>query len=81
MIDRNEGGYSKSSRGAERHLEESLSSGRITRFEADVIQQFFAAARSFEWPSSGLQRRMQASGGRDQLGATDDLKDDPERKS
>jgi hypothetical protein len=78
MID--DGRTSKSSRGAKRHLEESLASGRISRFEANVIERFFAAAPSLKWPSSDLQRRMQASGGQEPLGATD-LKDDPERKS
>lgn len=69
MIDRNESGDSGSSRAAKRHLEESLASGRITQSEAGVIAQFFAAAPSLEWPSSGLQRRMQASGGRAPIGA------------
>jgi hypothetical protein len=74
MID--EDGTSKSNRGTKRHLEESLASGRITRFEANVIELFFAAAPSLEWPSSGLQERMQASGGQEPSGASD-LKDDP----
>jgi hypothetical protein len=76
MIDK--GGTSKSSRGAKRHLEESLTSGRISRFEANVIERFFAATPSPEWPASGLQKRMQASGG--QQKATG-FKADPERKS
>jgi hypothetical protein len=80
MIDRDEDGYSKSSSAAKRHLEESLASGRITQSEAGVIAQFFAAAPSLEWPSSGLQRRMQASGGPEPVGARD-RKDDLERKS
>jgi hypothetical protein len=46
-----------------RHLEESISSGRITRAEADVIKQFFASRSPGNWPASGLQRRMQSSGG------------------
>lgn len=69
MIDRDEGGYSRSSSAAKRHLEESLASGLITQSEAGVIAQFFATAPSPEWPSSGLQRRMQASGGREPIGA------------
>jgi hypothetical protein len=72
MIDRNEGNKGHA---AKLHLEESLASGRITRFEAEVIEHFFASASSPDWPSSGLQRRMQASGGREPL-----FKDDPERK-
>jgi hypothetical protein len=74
MIDRN----SNSGSAAKRHLEESLASGRITRFEAGVIELFFAATPSPDWPSSGLQRRMQASS--DPLGASD-VKDDLESKS
>jgi hypothetical protein len=58
----------KSSGDAKRHIEESLASGRISSSEADVIRSFFAAPASLEWPASGLQRRMQASG-------------DPEQKS
>jgi len=73
MIDRNEGNKGGA---AQLHLEESLASGRISRFEAEVIAHFFASAPLPEWPASGLQRRMQASGGREPL-----LKDDPERKS
>ena len=65
MINRDEGGHSRTSSAAKLHLEESLASGRITRAEAGVIAQFFAAAPSPEWPSSGLERRMQASGGRE----------------
>ena len=45
------------------HLEESVSSGRITRDEADVIRQFFASKSLGNWPASNLQRRMQSSGG------------------
>lgn len=48
---------------ASRHLEESVSSGRISRAEADVIRRYFASERSRFWPASNLQRRMQASGG------------------
>ena len=77
MIDRDEGGNSKSSSAARRHLEESLASGRITQSEAQVIAQFFATAPSPEWPSSGLQRRMQVSGDREPIGARD-RKDDLE---
>jgi len=73
MIDRTEG---NKGRAAKRHLEESLVSGRITRFEAEVIEHFFASAPLLEWPSSGLQKRMQASGGQEPL-----LKDNSERKS
>lgn len=64
MIDRNR----NSGPPAKRHLEESLASGRITRSEADIIESFFAATPSPEWPSSGLQRRMQASGDPKPLG-------------
>jgi hypothetical protein len=46
-----------------RHLEESVSSGRITRDEADVIKLFFASMPAGQWPASNLQRRMQSSGG------------------
>jgi hypothetical protein len=46
-----------------RHLEESVSSGRITRAEADVIKLFFASKLPGNWPASDLQRRMQSSGG------------------
>jgi hypothetical protein len=46
-----------------RHLEESVSSGRITPSEAEVIRQFFASPRQENWPASNLQRRMQSSGG------------------
>jgi hypothetical protein len=46
-----------------RRLEESVSSGRITRAEADVIKHFFASKSSPNWPTSNLQRRMQSSGG------------------
>ena len=46
-----------------RHLEESVSSGRITRDEADVIKRFFASKPAGNWPASDLQRRMQSSGG------------------
>ena len=46
-----------------RHLEESLSSGRITLAEADVIKLFFASEPPRNWPASNLQRRMQSSGG------------------
>ncbi len=48
---------------ADRHLEESISSGRITQSEADVIRLFFASSSPENWPSSDLQRRMQSSGG------------------
>jgi hypothetical protein len=58
MIDR----HSKGDGEGKRHLEESLASGRVTRFEADVIEPFFATPPSPDWPASGLQRRMQASG-------------------
>ena len=70
MID--EGGISRNSRGTKRRLEESIASGRITRSEANVIELFFASTPSLEWPSSGLQKRMQASGG-------EELKDDPHK--
>ncbi|MDB5606583.1 MAG: hypothetical protein JWP25_3483 [Bradyrhizobium sp.] len=46
-----------------RHLEESVSSGRITQAEAEVIRLFFATKPPGNWPSSSLQRRMQGSGG------------------
>jgi hypothetical protein len=46
-----------------RHLEESVSSGRITPAEAEVIKSFFANKPSGKWPASDLQRRMQSSGG------------------
>jgi len=46
-----------------RHLEESVSFGRITLAEADVIALFFATEPSGNWPASNLQRRMQSSGG------------------
>ena len=46
-----------------RHLEESVSSGRITQAEADVIKLFFASRPPGNWPASNLQRRMQGSGG------------------
>lgn len=48
---------------ADRHLEESVSSGRITQSEADVIRRFFASPSMGNWPATGLQRRMQGSGG------------------
>ena len=48
---------------ASRHLEESISSGRITPAEADVIKLFFATEPARNWPASNLQRRMQSSGG------------------
>jgi hypothetical protein len=76
----NKGRYPNSGGAAKRHLEESLASGRITRLEAGVIEHFFATGPSSEWPSSGLQRRMQASGGREPLGVTHP-KDHPDRKS
>lgn len=56
---------------AKRHLEESLASGRITRPEADIIESFFATTPSPKWPSSGLQRRMQASGDAKSVGPAD----------
>lgn len=56
---------------AKRHLEESVASGRITRSEADVIKQFFSAVPLPDWPSSGLQRRMQFSGGGEPTRAAD----------
>jgi hypothetical protein len=46
-----------------RHLEENVSSGRITQAEADVIKLFFASRPQENWPASNLQRRMQGSGG------------------
>lgn len=58
MVERNEQKY----RAADRHLKESIASGRITAFEADAIKHFFASTPSQNWPSSGLQRRMQSSG-------------------
>jgi len=45
------------------HLDESVSSGRITQAEADVIKLFFASKPARAWPVSDLQRRMQSSGG------------------
>jgi hypothetical protein len=48
---------------ANRHLEESISSGRITPSEAEVIRLFFASPKQENWPASDLQRRMQSSGG------------------
>jgi hypothetical protein len=48
---------------ANRHLKESVSSGRITRAEADVIKFFFANKPTGNWPASSLQQRMQSSGG------------------
>jgi len=45
------------------HLEESVSSGRITQAEADIIKLFFASRPPGNWPASDLQRRMQSSGG------------------
>jgi len=45
-----------------RHLEESLSSERITEAEADVVKLFFASPPQ-KWPANELQRRMQSSGG------------------
>ena len=61
MTDDIKGGFSQSGPAAKRHLEESVASGRITKAEAEVIAHFFASPLSREWPSSGLQRRMQAS--------------------
>jgi hypothetical protein len=46
-----------------RHLSESLSVGRITEAEAEVIRHFFSAKVIDKWPASDLQRRMQSSGG------------------
>jgi hypothetical protein len=46
-----------------RHLEESVSSGRITAAEAEVIRLFFASRPSENWPVTDLQQRMQSSGG------------------
>jgi hypothetical protein len=46
-----------------RHLEESVSSGRITPAEAEIIKLFFASKPPGNWPASNLQRRMQSSGG------------------
>lgn len=46
-----------------RHLEESVSAGRITQAEADIIKLFFASRSPANWPASNLQRRMQGSGG------------------
>jgi hypothetical protein len=71
MIDRN----SKSEDDTRRHIEESLASGRITRFEADIIASFFATPPSPEWPASGLQRRMQTSGKRGPVGAANPSND------
>jgi hypothetical protein len=48
---------------ADRHLEESVSSGRITQSEADVVRLFFASQPLGNWPATDLQRRMQGSGG------------------
>jgi len=62
MADR-DNAQSNSEGKSSRHLEESVSSGRITQAEADVIQQFFASRPSGNWPASNLQRRMQSSGG------------------
>jgi hypothetical protein len=81
MIDRNQGSHSNSGREAKRHLQESIAIGRISPFEAGVIEQFFASAPSLEWPSSGLERRMQGSGGLEARAASNDSKGDPDRKS
>jgi hypothetical protein len=48
--------------GSNRHLEESVSSGRITPAEAEIIKLLFASEPG-NWPASNLQRRMQSSGG------------------
>lgn len=48
---------------ADRHLEESVFSGRITQSEADVIRRFFESPQLANWPANDLQRRMQGSGG------------------
>lgn len=48
---------------AQRHLEESVASGRITQSEAEAIRLFFASPKQENWPVSDLQRRMQSSGG------------------
>jgi len=62
MIDRDKE-HSNNDNDPNRHLEESVSSGRITRAEADVIKSFFANGSPDNWPASNLQRRMQGSGG------------------
>jgi hypothetical protein len=62
MIDRDKE-HSNNDTGPSRHLEENVSSGRITRAEADVIKSFFASGSADNWPASNLQRRMQGSGG------------------
>jgi hypothetical protein len=46
-----------------RLLEESLSRGRISKAEADVIRRFFQSKTARKWPMTDLQRRMQSSGG------------------
>jgi hypothetical protein len=80
MIDRNKGEYPPSGRAAKLHLEESLASGRITKSEAEVIAHFFASPTSQEWPSSGLQKRMQTSGAQEPFGPPQS-REDSERKS
>ena len=62
MTDRDKEPSSNDKR-TDRELEESVSSGRITAAEADVIALFFASERPRNWPASNLQRRMQSSGG------------------
>jgi hypothetical protein len=49
--------------GLNRHLEESLSRGRITKAEAEIIRLFFETKTAPKWPDTDLQRRMQSSGG------------------
>ncbi|WP_315796935.1 MULTISPECIES: hypothetical protein [unclassified Bradyrhizobium] len=48
---------------AEEHLEQSVSSGKISADEAKVIKLFFASKPEKDWPASNLHRRMQGSGG------------------
>jgi hypothetical protein len=48
---------------ANRHLEESISSGQITPSEAEIIRLFFASPKQENWPASSFQRRMRSSGG------------------
>jgi hypothetical protein len=64
MTDRKKGANSDKFERAKSHLDESIAIGRINRFEAEVIKHFFESVPSADWPSSGLQKRMQASGDR-----------------
>jgi hypothetical protein len=44
-------------------IQDSVASGRISQSEADVMKMFFRTAPQANWPSSDIQKRMQASGG------------------